>query len=121
VEVYHNGRSQLRELSGGGSYLSGNSLRLTFGLGEGTVADSIVVNWPRPGIRQVLTEPLKANHHYLLRQGEPARIMGTAVAWLCPGSTRVVAGSERAEGGVYREVVTGPEIDTVLITRLVLP
>lgn len=119
VEVYHDGRSQMRELSGGGSYLSSNSLQLSFGLGEETAVDSVVVHWPQPGVREVLG-PLYANQHYVLRQGERARIRGTAIAWLCPGGTRFVAGADRTEAGVYRQVIAGPELDTVLITNLKL-
>ena len=46
VRVVTGDRVQIREVRAGASYLSHNSLWLTFGLGESTGADSIVVRWP---------------------------------------------------------------------------
>jgi hypothetical protein len=40
------GRVQTDELRSGGSYLSQNDMRLHFGLGSATRADSITVRWP---------------------------------------------------------------------------
>ena len=46
VMVSAAGRVQTDELRSGGSYLSQNDMRLHFGLGSGTRADSITVRWP---------------------------------------------------------------------------
>ena len=46
VMVSAAGRVQTDELRSGGSYLSQNDLRLHFGLGSATRADSITVRWP---------------------------------------------------------------------------
>jgi hypothetical protein len=46
VMVTAAGRTQTDELRSGGSYLSQNDMRLHFGLGSATLADSITVRWP---------------------------------------------------------------------------
>jgi hypothetical protein len=46
VEVWVNGRRQVREVSSGGSYLAANDLRVHFGLGEATIAERLDVTWP---------------------------------------------------------------------------
>ena len=46
VMVSAAGRVQTDELHSGGSYLSQNDMRLHFGLGSATRADSITVRWP---------------------------------------------------------------------------
>jgi len=46
VAVTAGGRTQIDEVRSGGSYLSQNDLRLHFGLGAATRADSITVRWP---------------------------------------------------------------------------
>ena len=46
VMVSAAGHVQTDELRSGGSYLSQNDMRLHFGLGSGTRADSITVRWP---------------------------------------------------------------------------
>ena len=46
VMVSAAGRIQTDELRSGGSYLSQNDMRLHFGLGSATSADSITVRWP---------------------------------------------------------------------------
>ncbi|MEM9260832.1 MAG: ASPIC/UnbV domain-containing protein, partial [Bacteroidota bacterium] len=119
VEVYVAGRRQLREVSGGRSYLSSNSARISFGLGEATTVDSMIVYWPAPGGREVLTA-LNANNNYVLTQGEPLLIETTATEWLCPGASKFLAGAEQTEPGIYQDIVTGPSLDTLRITRLKL-
>ena len=49
------GTSQLRERTGGGSYLSSSDPRLHFGLGDAVKVDRLEILWPS-GRRQVLTE-----------------------------------------------------------------
>ena len=62
-------RSQIREVSGGGGYLSQSSLTLGFGLGASASADSVIVSWPSgiveryhsvPGDRRILLTELDA-------------------------------------------------------------
>jgi hypothetical protein len=49
VTLHSNGRSWLREIGGGSSYLSQNSSRAHFGLGNYTSIDSVIVEWPGGG------------------------------------------------------------------------
>ena len=53
VEVVAGGVKMMREIDGGSSHLSQNSLQAHFGLGASTVADSVIVTW-LGGKRQVL-------------------------------------------------------------------
>jgi hypothetical protein len=46
LTVTAGGRTQVRWLVGGGSYLSASDMRLQFGLGEATTIDRVEVRWP---------------------------------------------------------------------------
>jgi len=59
--------SQIREIAGGGSYLSQSDLRANFGLGNMTVASIVEVTWPSGG-RQVFHD-IKADRFYLIQEG----------------------------------------------------
>ena len=55
VTVLAGGQRQIRERTGGGSYLSGSDPRLHFGLGAAQVAERVEIRWP-DGRRQVLVD-----------------------------------------------------------------
>lgn len=59
---------QLREISAQNSFNSHNSLRVHFGLGNATVIDSLVIEWPSDSI-EVYTN-LAANHIYTMTEGQ---------------------------------------------------
>jgi enediyne biosynthesis protein E4 len=59
--------SQLREIAGGGSYLSQSDLRANFGLGNTTSASTVEVTWPSGG-HQIFRE-VKADQFYLIEEG----------------------------------------------------
>ncbi|MGH9402353.1 MAG: CRTAC1 family protein [Terriglobia bacterium] len=63
VRLTANGKTQTREITGGGSYLSSSDYRLHFGLGKAERIERLEVDWPRGGT-QVL-EGLKVDrmHH----------------------------------------------------------
>ena len=46
TSVHGRGRPQTRVVSAGGSYLSSNSLRQHFGLGEAERVDTVQIDWP---------------------------------------------------------------------------
>ena len=46
VTLRANGRTQIREVKSGASYLSQNDLRLHFGLGDAKTIDQLEVRWP---------------------------------------------------------------------------
>lgn len=58
--------SQIREIAGGGSYLSQSDLRANFGLGAMTVVSTVEVTWPS-GVRQVFHD-IKADRFYLIEE-----------------------------------------------------
>jgi hypothetical protein len=67
VRVEAGGKTQLKELRGGYSYLAANDLRLHFGLGPSNRIERLEVRWPS-GITQV-AEGVLAGHLVLLREG----------------------------------------------------
>nr|WP_211217387.1 CRTAC1 family protein [Neolewinella persica] len=79
VTVFSKGRQMIREIDGGGSsHLSQNSVIAHFGLGEETVADSVLVSWT--GGEQQLLTGVAANQ--LLVVEEAARTQGAGlVKW----------------------------------------
>ena len=70
VEAYAGDRRWLRQVLGGSSYLSQNSSVVHFGLGEGSVVDSLVIRWPA-GRREVLTD-VTANQMIRIVEGAAA-------------------------------------------------
>ncbi len=56
VTVIANGRKLVQEVRSGSSFLSSSDLRLHFGLGENAEIESVVVDWPHPASRDMLTE-----------------------------------------------------------------
>ncbi len=62
------GLSQIREIAGGGSYLSQSDLRAHFGLGRNVKADSLEIAWPS-GARQTFHN-IPADGFYLIEEGK---------------------------------------------------
>ena len=67
VRVVAGGISQIREIAGGGSYLSQSDLRANFGLGKATRAETVEVQWPS-GQHQVFRN-VEADKFYLVEEG----------------------------------------------------
>ena len=67
VRIVAGGLAQIREIAGGGSYLSQSDLRAHFGLGKATRAELVEVNWPS-GEKQVFYD-LDADRFYLIEEG----------------------------------------------------
>lgn len=68
IRVVTGSVSQIREVSGGSSYLSQHSLEVGFGLGTNSVADSVIVTWPS-GIVTTLTS-VSANQTLRIYEAE---------------------------------------------------
>lgn len=66
IRVSSGGISQIREIAGGGSYLSQSDLRAHFGLGRATRADTVEVRWPS-GRHQVFHD-VDADKFYLIAE-----------------------------------------------------
>jgi hypothetical protein len=58
---------QMREIAGGGSYLSQSDLRAHFGLGKVAVVDEVQVAWPS-GLRQNF-QNVAADKFYVIEEG----------------------------------------------------
>ncbi|MFQ5653527.1 MAG: FG-GAP-like repeat-containing protein [Planctomycetota bacterium] len=71
VELEAGGRTQARELFGGGSYLSASDPRIHFGLGGAKVAERITIHWPS-GTRQTLRD-VRAGRVVTVVEGEEVR------------------------------------------------
>jgi hypothetical protein len=67
IRVVTGSVAQIREIAGGGSYLSQSDLRAHFGIGKATHADRIEVRWPS-GQSQVFHD-LDANKFYMIDEG----------------------------------------------------
>jgi hypothetical protein len=55
IRVVAGGISQIREIAGGGSYLSQSDLRANFGLGSATKIDFVEISWPS-GAKQIFKD-----------------------------------------------------------------
>ena len=60
--------SQMREIYGGGSYLSQSDLRANFGLGSATRIESVEISWPS-GQKQTFKD-VDADKFYLIEEGK---------------------------------------------------
>ena len=67
IRVVASGLSQIREIAGGGSYLSQSDLRTNFGLGKTSRVKSVEVTWPS-GQRQLFRN-VEADKFYLIEEG----------------------------------------------------
>jgi len=70
--------TQIREIAGGGSYLSQSDLRAHFGLGDIGKIDSIEIQWPS-GLRQVF-RGVAADRFYVIEEGKDQLIPQRFVA-----------------------------------------
>jgi hypothetical protein len=67
IRVLAGGISQIREVEGGGSYLSQSDLRANFGLGKAARAETVEVKWPS-GLEQTFRN-VEADKFYLIEEG----------------------------------------------------
>ncbi len=70
MHIVAGGLSQIREIAGGGSYLSQSDLRANFGLGKASRVDTVEVQWPS-GQKQTFHN-LDADKFYLIEEGKEA-------------------------------------------------
>jgi hypothetical protein len=68
IKLISGGVSQIREVAGGGSYLSQSDLRAHFGLGRQTRIESMEILWPS-GLRQSFTG-IDADRFYIVEEGK---------------------------------------------------
>jgi hypothetical protein len=99
---------QLRELSAQNSFNGMNSLEAHFGLGNATLADSILVEWPS-GIRMVETNVPAGSRRHIVEDAATAVTWSLVsagvrdgvvhVEWLLPGSAGQRFDVQRSRGG----------------------
>jgi enediyne biosynthesis protein E4 len=68
VRVVSGELSQIREIAGGGSYLSQSDLRANFGLSKANIAQTVEIKWPS-GQTQTFHD-VPANKFYLVTEGQ---------------------------------------------------
>jgi hypothetical protein len=68
VKVMSGGHSQIDEVMSGSSYYSQNDLRLHFGLGRATKADTVELSWPS-GTKETLRD-VPANHLVIVQESK---------------------------------------------------
>jgi len=69
IRIVAGGISQIREIAGGGSYLSQSDLRANFGLGKSTTVDLLEIQWPS-GAKQSFHN-IPAGKFYQISEGNP--------------------------------------------------
>ena len=74
TELYTSGVVQTTMVSGGAGYVSQNTLRQHFGLGQTVAIDSLAVSWP-DGSREVFRD-LAGDTHHLIVQGTTTSVIG---------------------------------------------
>jgi enediyne biosynthesis protein E4 len=67
IAIVAGGLSQIREIAGGGSYLSQSDLRANFGLAKAVRVQTAEIRWPS-GQKQVFRD-LEADKFYLIEEG----------------------------------------------------
>jgi hypothetical protein len=67
IHIVAGGLSQIREIAGGGSYLSQSDLRANFGLGNVVLVQTVEISWPS-GQKQVFHN-IEADKFYLIEEG----------------------------------------------------
>jgi hypothetical protein len=67
IRVVTGSLAQIREIAGGGSYLSQSDLRAHFGIGKATHAERVEVRWPS-GQTQVFHD-VEVDKFYLIEEG----------------------------------------------------
>jgi hypothetical protein len=67
IRVVAGTMSQIREIAGGGSYLSQSDLRANFGLGKAKRAEIVEITWPSG--QQRVFRNVEADKFYLIEEG----------------------------------------------------
>jgi hypothetical protein len=68
IRIRSGGTTQIREIAGGGSYLSQSDLRANFGVGRAQSVESIEITWPSGQSQRFRDLPV--DHFYVVHEGE---------------------------------------------------
>ena len=66
VEIEAGGKTQVREVQSGGSYLSHNDMRLHFGLGNASRVDRVQIRWPNGKVEEL--PPMDADRFVMIKE-----------------------------------------------------
>ena len=117
VRVVFGGRSLIRELSGGTSYLSHMSNTLHFGLGNVSEIDSLIVTWPN-GTEQIFKN-IEPNQTYLVVENQELLRSTSVYATIFSDEEIFLQGDFRNEEGVYIDTLMGDDgLRKIIKTRL---
>ncbi len=119
VKIYTDGKEQIREVSGGSSYLSVHSSVVHFGLDQIEAIDSLVVQWPK-GLKQEVFKNLEANSDYYIKEDEGVFKRVFETIQICEGDEIVIGSETVSNPGVYKEIINDDKINTIKLTKLVL-
>jgi len=89
IRIKVGGVSQIREIYGGGSYLSQSDLRANFGLGKSTRIETVEVSWPS-GLKQSFKD-VDGDKFYLIEEGKNDLGIQKIVPFVPKGSAAAVA------------------------------
>lgn len=120
VKAYSNGDEQIREISGGSSYLSLHSKVAHIGLGTSENLDSLVVQWPR-GKKKEVFKNLKSNTSYFVLEDDTIYETLSETIFICKGEGVVIDGIMHREEGIYSQVLGGEDgnLNVLKITKLI--
>lgn len=119
VRVVSAGRSFIRELSGGASYLSHSSNVIHFGLGNASIIDSMIVIWPN-GNEQMFTD-LEVNQTYCIVEDKEIFKTLSVYKEILQDEEVFLEGAFRKEAGIYTDtLVAGSAMREIITTKLII-
>lgn len=117
ISVFTNGKKQIREKSGGGSYLSNHSPIVHFGLGAHSSVDSLTVQWP--GRKKEVHKNLEANYCYSVNESVSLFQKTSVQKTIKEGEKLYLQGAYRKTPGIYHDTIPNTDgYDKIVITRL---
>ncbi|MFY0598202.1 MAG: VCBS repeat-containing protein [Cyclobacteriaceae bacterium] len=117
IKVVIGERSFIRELTGGGSYLSHHSKTIHFGLGEEDNIDSLIVKWPGGNVD--VFKDLNINQTYLVSEKKELFHWISERKVIASNETIILEGKEVTTSGIYTDTLqTDGAIRTIRKTRL---
>ncbi|MDN5204310.1 FG-GAP-like repeat-containing protein [Fulvivirgaceae bacterium BMA10] len=117
IKVTADGRTFIREQTGGGSYMSHNSKTIHVGLGDYDSVEKLEVHWPNGAIDSY--ENLEVNTTYLAVEQSQLFAYSSQRIDLCQDGSITIGETTYTEEGIYRDTLrdnTG--LDKIVIMRV---
>ena len=110
------GRTLIKEQTGGSTFLSSHTKTTHFGLAANNKIDRITITWP--GGKKSFHDNLDANKTYrIVENGELFTIVSRKLS-LAEGETVFLEGSNQTKPGIYRDTLAVTSPRTIRITKL---